>query len=191
MAERLAAGDGRNSTYSQAQLLGFVDGYALIETEVSDAKAEVSSCVRRRTSFRKQIKDAGIPLAEFDRALADSAMSGAERERADHHYRRIMAFMGKPIGTQSSLFEPDELDPAAFDVHQMKAIDNDGFDAGKGGKLRTDNPWSPGTENSQRWDTAWIRGQETIAADMATDAPAPRGRGRPRKVRDNGVPATE
>jgi hypothetical protein len=189
MAEPLA--NLRNSSdVTQAVSLGFHDQYDDADRAVADAVAE-------RKDLRKKIKASGINMKGFDRARADRVRSGSDREAEDFEYRRQMAWMSKPVGFQATMDDVVDEGLAALNVHELHRVDNDGFDAGKNGHKRGNNPWTPGTEAFQRWDSAWVRGQAEIASTLSGKAPngagtataadaatAPkRGRGRPPKAR--------
>ncbi len=182
MAEALSeAGGNYFGNVTQAAFLGFLD-------QCADSDREVAEAVAARKDLRSKIKAAGIPLKAFDRARKDGAVSGEVREREEAWYRRLMAWQNKPFGFQASMdFSSDDPDQQAVNVHQLKTVDNEGFDAGKNGKKRETNPYTPGSEMAQRWDSAWLRGQAEIASTLKPgSAPAAaanggrRGRGRPR-----------
>jgi hypothetical protein len=161
MADALASRQMPGSNVTQATYLEFLDRYA-------DADNEVRAAVDARKNLRASIKAAGIPLAAFDRTRKDSEKSGEIREHEETWYRRMMAWRHKPVGFQASMdLETDEPGVAALNIHELKRIDNEGFEAGKGGRRRDSNSYTPGTEAYTRWDTAWLRGQAEIAASTA------------------------
>lgn len=151
---------------SQAAYLAFVQRYA-------DADRDVRQAVAARKDLRAAIKAAGIPLPSFDRARKDADVSGEMRENLDQWYRKLMAWQRKPVGFQGGLDLGEAATEQQWDVHELHAVDNQGFDSGKGGRNRDSNPWTPGTEAFQRWDNAWIRGQAEIASTLG-DKPAAR-----------------
>lgn len=185
MAQSLASA-GPASNVTQATFLDFLGKY-------DDADALVADAVNERKDLRKAIKGAGINLAAFDRARIDADKSGDKREAEELEYRRYMAWRNKPVGFQPSMDLAPSDPMAALSTYTLHQIDTEGFAAGKGGKTRTINSYTPGTEAWSRWDTAWVRGQadnaaglaktpEAAAAARAAGEPAPkRGRGRPRK----------
>lgn len=166
MAKSLSV-QGSNGA-SQAAYLAFVQRY-------DDADREVREAVASRKDLRAAIKAAGIPLASFDRARKDADVSGEMREHHDLWYRKLMAWQRKPVGFQGGLDLGAPATDREWDVHELHAVDNQGFDSGKGGRKRDSNPWTPGTEAFQRWDNAWIRGQAEIASTLG-DKPAARKR---------------
>ncbi len=192
MADPLSS-QRHGANVSQATYLEFKDSYA-------DADKAVADAVSERKDLRAKIKAAGIPLAAFDRSRRDSEKSGETREAEEIWYRRMMAWSQKPVGFQASmdLAASAGTDPglAALSTSELKRIDMEGYEAGKGGRRKDSNSYTPGTEAYQRWDVAWLRGQAEIASTLGDKAPkrgkaaapAPngekRGRGRPRGSRN-------
>ncbi len=105
-----------------------------------------------------------VDPADRLRALADAKRSGEEREAADRAYRRNMAWLGKPVGTQSEF----DLAPSWSPV-DLSRVERDGFTAGKRGDRADSNSWTPGREEHQRWHSGWLRGQgEKVTAEIRT-----------------------
>lgn len=177
MAESLRNSTQGNEFGNAAQFLGWLGRYA-------DCDAEVADAVQARKDLRAEIKAAvgKEGLIAFDRARKDADMSGELREKRERAYRQFMAWQSKPIGFQASMDLPTDEAARALNVHELKRIDNEGEAAGKAGRKRDSNPWTPGTEGYQRWDTAWMRGQAEIAETLANQ-PQPR-RGRPPGAKD-------
>lgn len=181
---------------SQAEFLEYLDQY-------NDADNVVKQAVAARNRLRKDIAAKGVPLAALDRVRKDVQKSGAIREQEDAAYRRMMAWQLKPVGFQASMDIANDptVDPGhrALAVHELKQIDNEGFDAGKAGHRADRNQYTPGTEAHARWHTAWLRGQAEKVGELGGDAPAPaenggrrRGRrGRPRKAPAEDAGATQ
>jgi len=93
-----------------------------------------------------------------------------------------MIFLQKPVGHQAAL----DLSVALPTVADLKRVDREGFQAGKGGDRADRNSYSPGTEAYARWHTAWLRGQaELVKAEIQPTDP-PKRRGRPPKAKTNG-----
>jgi hypothetical protein len=194
MAEPLSSvTDARNSAdVSQAIILGF-------DMELDDLDREAKAITESRKKIRLRMKQAGINIRGFDRARKDAQLSGVEREAIDHEYRRNMAWRAKPVGFQPALDLDEAIDEGmrALNVHELHRVDTDGLESGKNGRRRDSNNWTPGTEAYQRWDNAWLRGQAMIASTLSNsgggaqdnDPPQKRGRGRPRKIRENGATA--
>lgn len=173
MAESLAHAQIGDNSVSQGAFLAFLDRY-------SDADTAVEEAVSDRKNLRSEIKAAGIPLHAFDRARKDLEKSGTVRENEEGWYRRMMAWARKPVGFQASLDMPSsDPDLAAFNTHELHGIDTQGLEAGKNGRRRDSNSYTPGTEAYQRWDTAWVRGQASIAERMAPQSTAANGAAAP------------
>lgn len=166
---------------SQAAFLGFIEEYA-------DVDAAVAQAVGMRKDLRARIRGAGINLAAFDRARAEAEKSGEKREAEDREYRRLMLWLGKPVGYQAGLFSDGETDEVLPDEvssvtdHQRMQVEGAGGAAAATGKPRDSNPWTPGTELWALWDGGWERtatAATTNGSAPPDDAPPPRRRGRP------------
>lgn len=170
--------------FSQASVLDFLDEHLAADNDVEAA-------VAARKDLRKRIKGEGINLNAFDKARKDARMSGDEREERDRHYRRIMAFMGKPVGHQGmfDLGAQTEADKAQVNVSRLKEVDAEGYAAGLRGDRADANSWSPGTEEHQRWSTAWLRGQGEKVTKEIEPTTGKRGPGRPRKAANGAAPS--
>lgn len=195
MAEALSgAGIGHN--LSRASFLEFCTEFDQIERELQDAQETVRSIRKRRKDYRKDMAANGVDIDMFDRMLADSELTAEERRARDFEYRRYMEWQSKPVGFQPSIdLQSDDPAERAMNVHELHAIDGEGYDAGRGGLRRDGNPWRPGTEPHQRWDNAWMRGQASLVGEMGqpnghagnghadrvqdSEAAAPKRRGRP------------
>lgn len=196
MADSLAsAGAGHN--LGRASFLDFCTEHSKVDRELAEVAETRRSLNRRRKDLRKNMAAAGIDIAMFDRVLDDLELTPEELAAQATEYRRYMEWRDKPPGFQPSMDLQTE-DPAlrALNVHELHAIDGEGFDAGQAGRRRDSNPYQPGTEGHQRWDNAWYRGQkvavEELGAGAATgaaangaeneSAPTKRRPGRPRKA---------
>jgi hypothetical protein len=180
MAEPLSgAGNGHNyfGSVTQARFLAFLDGYNDADNEVKDATA-------RRKNVQAEIEATGVPWASFKKMRRDIEKSGEVREREDAWYRQMMLWQSRPVGFQATMDAFDDPNAQAVNVHEMKRVDAEGFEAGKAGRRRDSNSYTPGTEMAQRFDVAWMRGQAEIAASMGPGSTAAngerRGRGRPK-----------
>lgn len=170
MAEPLSQLGHNRLNVDQGKFLAFVGRYEDFEQRLADAQETVRSIRKGKRDLLKEIEASGIPREAFDRAIEDAKEPGAVREMRDEWHRRMLAWMRKPIGTQGALDLGDvSLEPT---VAELKEVDNDGVFAGKSGHRRDSNPWSPGTEQYQRWDNAWMRGQAEIAQSMAPNGHA-------------------
>src|SRR6266566_8708780 len=161
---------------TQGTYLGFLQEYR-------DADDAVAEAIGERKDLRKRIKGAGINLKAFDRARRDSDKSGEIREEEDRWYRRLMNWLGKPVGFQADMFADaprTDADEAAVAERQVEMAEEAGEIAGRNGVDRAKNPWSPGTSLWEIYDRGWMRGQERLAETLTPSDSPKRGRGRPR-----------
>lgn len=177
--------DGQNSVYTREQLLELVAEHEEHEREITAAKAVTTSLVRARTQWKKnRVEALGVPYDILLEAVRESKMSGSERERLYEHRARMLAFLDRPIPTyQQDFFESPEERRKGM-VARLRVIDGMGEDAGLQGFDRHEsNTYSPGSEEYQRFDTGWLRGDEKREAkSKAQDAPAQQAsRGRRRR----------
>lgn len=185
MAEALRdAGLGHNLT--RATFLEFCTSHSQVERELADCAETKRSLNKRRKDLRKNATAAGIDIEMFDRHLADIELTPEERDAHARAYAQMMVWRSAPPGYQATMDLPAEPGDRAFSVHELHAIDGEGFDAGKSGRRRDSNPHRPGSEPHVRWDNAWGRGQAAaVETQMGGTAPAgepaKRGRGRPRR----------
>lgn len=160
----------------QAKFLTWLDEMRELDQQV----ASVTADRKKKLAVIKAELGGDDEFQAFQRARKDADMSGEARERRELAYRRMMFWQSKPVGWQASMdLQSEDEDIVAVNVHELKRIDHLGEAAGKNGQRRDANPYTPGTEYAQRWDSAWLRGQAAIAATLAPDGQQPRRRGRP------------
>jgi hypothetical protein len=168
---------------TKASFLQFIDEY-------TDVDAAVAEAVGMRKDLRARIKGAGLNLSAFDRARKEAEKSGERREAEDREYRRNLEWLGKPLGYQSTMGYPEQRPPAngddrfkaeqaAVSEHQVHQVSDAGHAAGKLGRARDQNPWSPGSYLHQVWDGGWNIGAEALAQSRIPEPEAPKRRGRP------------
>ncbi len=166
--------------FSQATALDFFEQHVERESEIGLALNGVKAARKALKDLRKEIKDNGINLESFDLARRSARLTSEEREEHDRHYRRLMAFIGKPLGSQG-MFEfgdQSEEDKAAVLATVLKHADREGHAAGRAGDKADRNPWHPGSEEFSTWQTAWGRGN---GARVTAEIQPTRRPGRPRK----------
>ena len=171
------------------------------ERAVSEAASVKSAAISACRRLRKRIETAGITLEQFDRVRADLEKPVEQREAEERERAMLMDFMSKPVGFQASMdIKTDDPGLRALNTAELKAIDNAGYDAGRAGHNRGDNPHEVGSEAYQRWDTAYVRAQTEMAGALGPAGehgdsngvePARRGRGRPRKTAEPAKEAGE
>lgn len=161
---------------SQAEFLNWL-------SELNDLDADVAAAVDRRKAKLADIKQrlGKDEFASFKSSRKDAELPGESRERRELSRRKMMAWLNKPLGFQASLDMAPGTDEnvVALSTHTLKAVDSEGYAAGKAGHLRESNPYTPGTEAAQRFDTAWLRGQADLAATLKPEDTEPKRRGRP------------
>ena len=161
---------------SQALFLEYVERHRVLSQQVSEASQD-------RKDFLGKVKtEFGKPgYRAFLAALKAAEQPGEDREIQHLSFRRMMEWLNKPLGFQEDMFSaPEKSNVVPLDVGQIKLVDAEGEAAGRGGKRRESNPWTPSTEQYERWDTAWLRGQSQIAATLKPDDDGePKRRGRP------------
>jgi ribosome modulation factor len=168
---------------TKASFLAFFDEY-------TDVDAAVAEAVGMRKDLRARIKGAGLNLHAFDRARKEAEKSGERREAEDREYRRNLEWLGKPLGYQSTMGFPAAAngedcearlaaEEAAVSEHQAHQVSDAGHTAGKAGRARDQNPWTPGSYLHQVWDGGWNVGAEALAQSRIPDPEAPKRRGRP------------
>lgn len=185
MAEALRdAGVGHN--LSRATFLEFKMSLDGIDRELAEVAETRRSLNRRRKDLRKTMGAAGVDVEMFDRMAGDLDKPAEQRAAEQASYVRYMAWMQAPVGFQPSM-DLASTDPGerAYNVHELHAIDGEGFDAGRSGRRRDSNPYRPGDEPYQRFDNAWVRGQQvaidTLSGKGGAAGEAPKRRGRPPK----------
>lgn len=167
MAEALAsAGIGHN--LSRASFLDFCTDHSRVERELAEVAETRRSLNRRRKDLRKNMAAAGVDIEMFDRHLVDVELTPEELAAQALSYAQMMEWRARPPGYQPSLDmganQTD--DERAFNVHELHAVDGEGFDAGKAGHRSDSNPYKPGTESFMRWHNAWTRGQTVAVGEM-------------------------
>jgi uncharacterized protein (UPF0335 family)/ribosome modulation factor len=159
------------------------------EEELAERRRQLSKDTK---DHHQEIEKTGLPLKAWKSFLKDREEAGTIRQRIFEARNRLLEWDLKPVGIQASMDLSTSAGSPELNVHELKRVDNEGFDAGSTGKKRSVNPYTPGTEAAQRFDTAWLRGQAEIASMMGTGADngEKRGRGRPKgstnKPKDQG-----
>jgi hypothetical protein len=163
------------------------DEFLTFLAELTDAESDLGEAMAACKGPRKDIKDIKKRIAErmsieaFERARADRMKPGHQRVEEAAEYARAMAWLGRPIGNQSAM-EFTVKNPG--DV-ELKAIDIEGYEAGRAGHDQTTNTYTPGDERWARFQTSWQQGWDAWMKEQterAEDlAPEPKRRGRPKK----------
>lgn len=154
--------------------------------EAVDAKAVLDSARSKYQAIFKRAESVGINRSALSWALKQASRDRDKREIDDRDYRRYMAWLEMPLGTQggfefgagdtSSAGEPEtEADKAASEAHRQSAAYHHGVDAGRAGANISSCPFEVGSEDAQSWHSGWHAGQGEKVQELA-----PRRRGRPR-----------
>lgn len=149
---------------SQATLLEFHDELV----EAYRLKASADGALR---NVYKRAEQAGLDRKTLKRAYTDAQKAENERQVDDERYRRYMAWLGKPIGTQAEMPLPNGEtegaeqpangeDTEAVAKHENNAAFEEGLSAGKAGANGASNPHEPGSEAMQSWSSGWAAGQK-------------------------------
>jgi len=161
-----------------------------LEGAESDLGAAVEACKAPKKRVKEIRLEIGkrMPIVAFDRMREDLYKPGSQRQAEDEHYRRAMAWMGKPVGYQTTLDFPAR-EAGEAELHR---IDAEGYAVGLNGVQADENPYTPGEARFAAWENGRNRGhgeflaeQQRLAAELG-DQPPKRGPGRPRK---DGTPA--
>lgn len=118
----------------------------------------------------------GVDIKELKRAIAMSALSAEERAMSDAKQRRYLEWLGRPIGTQATMFTEDDPQPNGHDretaeaVHQHEQSEayEAGVAAGKAGAAieSITSLYQPGTEEFQSASQGWAEGQRLAVAAL-------------------------
>lgn len=119
---------------------------------------------------KKSAKADGVDLGALKIVEQMRKLDDDEAEIRIRHAFEYSGWLGKPLGTQSVLFPEIAAAPeskALADQQEWEAGDA-GYLAGKGGKLRSDNPFPEGSPVYVRWDREFVRGLKILAAELRT-----------------------
>lgn len=171
MADALARRSPAPGDKSPIGTMTAVQCFTFLEQYV-EADNRVKSANNSRKELRDRIKVAlGDPdlIEAFDRFRKGRDLSGAYRQKQDEAYAQMMAFDRKPVGYQARMGIGDDGKPLPMTQAEAARIDLEGLEAGKAKWNRDDNPYIAGTDEFDRWDTAWRRGQAKLGSDLTDD----------------------
>lgn len=171
MADALARRSPAIGEKSPIGTMTAVQYFTFLE-EYTEADNRVKTANNQRKELRDRIKAAlGDPdlVEAFDRARKGRDLSGAYRQKQDAAYAQLMAFDRKPVGYQARLGVGEDGQPLPMTQAEAARIDLEGLEAGKAKWSREDNPYISGSDEFDRWDTAWRRGQAKLGADLTDD----------------------
>lgn len=155
-----------------------------IYDEAIDAKAVLDSARGKYQAIFKRAETLGINRSALSWALKQSSRDRDKREIDDRDYRRYMAWLDMPLGTQAGFdfaapvapAPESEADKAATEAHRQSTAYHQGVDAGRAGANISSCPYDVGSEEAQQFHSGWHAGQgEKVSIELA-----PRRRGRAR-----------
>lgn len=181
MAEPLSdAGAGHNGPapdqMTAAMMFDFLDRH---ETIVAQRKR----LTKAKKDLDEEIEKAGMPIESWRHFLSTREQAGVIRERIDAGWRKLHLWDAKPVGVQAAMDLAAGADGELSEAELARA-EREGFETGKAGRKRESNPYTPGMETAQRFDSGWLRGQEALVNETVGRDAEPRRRGRPRKQPD-------
>lgn len=157
-----------NASPEQERFDGFVRRMSKLDADAEHLRQE-------RRALRREMKTAGVMLADFDYARRFAALPFEEREERLKAQWKYLDLLGCPVGTQGDLFEKPA--PPATSQRQKLDARRAGMRAAKDGLSHLANPHGADHPLHRVWELGW---QQQIAH------PAKRGRPpgmRPRKKR--------
>jgi hypothetical protein len=170
--------------------------------EIRDCKEAHHDTGMALARAKKAAKGDGIDLDALKLLEKFADLDTDEAELQLRHLRQYALWIELPIGTQLDAFgAPSKPDPEETQKQRDFNAKAAGKAAGQAGHERQTNPQIAGSSEHVAWDKAWLaghkvwlKGQETIASEMALAPELPldgksvgRKRGRPRS---NGASAT-
>lgn len=138
------------------------------EASLKERRAELTADTR---AHKRNLEAHGVPMPGWNAFVKVREEAGSVRERNLAALTMLLGWDMKPFGLQASMDLTASQGSPELNVHELKRVDTEGFDAGKAGKKRSVNPYTPSTEAAQRFDTSWLRGQTEIASEMAPSTP--------------------
>ncbi|EHM01208.1 hypothetical protein HMPREF9946_02212 [Acetobacteraceae bacterium AT-5844] len=150
----------------------FLDFYRQLRRE----KRAVDEANGKYRAARKRAEAAGVDLKSL--ALMES-LSKLDEAEATTRLRTALRYAGwadMKIGEQTDLFAADgQAVPEKAQAEWREGVAEEaGYDAGKSGQNRDDNPYPLGTPHAAAWDRGWCAGQAVIAAEMGPDGTGPK-----------------
>jgi hypothetical protein len=152
-----------------AVLLKFLDEYGDVDAVLKEGR-------NLRKELRARIKQT-LNLPGFDLAKRLHEMAGEDREALLREARWIMITLGKPLPEAGD----DDPEVPQMSEAQRQRFEDDGHAAGLANAARGTNPWNPGSEAYQAWDSGYLGGREALSEGQEeVVVPLKRPRGRPK-----------
>lgn len=149
------------------------------------ARREATEAQGRYRNALKRLGDAGVDLKAL--ALVDQ-LAKLEEDEATARLKavfRLASIMDVKLAQQSELFPEGPADDEATVKAQAKwreeQAEDQGYQSGRAGGDRGNNPFPVGSPHAASWDRGWGLGQKAIADEMGPEGKKPkqgkRGRG--------------
>lgn len=133
--------------------------------KVGEAQEEVRQLNGVYRSLLKSAKKEGFdPTAYVEARNLDREDHGHVQVRYAN-VGRYLRVRGSNLAVQMSLFQDIDVPPATDEPPAVK-----GLAAGRRGDVRTANPYKPGSEEWEEFDSSWLTGQREIAEKMGDAA---------------------
>lgn len=188
---QLAPGPGHNALAP--------DDFVKAWLELKAYKRKLDEANGTYRAHRKKMEGMGVDLKSL--ALLEQLSKLETPEEQSARLKRTVqyaGFLSMPLGSQLELFaagvQPEAPGQTSQSAISEAAANDAGYEAGKEGGNREDNPYPAGSPLHVAWDDGWVRGQEYIAERMErglppravkkkADRPAPIPRGGSRRGR--------
>lgn len=143
--------------------------------EIKDTKRLKDEAAAAHKAAREAAKAAGMDMNALKIVEHLASLDDADAELRMRETLRYAAWMGLEVGTQTDLFGGDggpKLTDKIVGQHAEWKAEQDGYDAGKAGKPRDDNPLPGASPLRARWDAGWHDGRAQRDAAKKPDADA-------------------
>jgi hypothetical protein len=156
--------------------------------ELRNLKRAMEEAHAKYRAHRKKLDKAGVNLKGL--ALAET-FANLDQDEADQRLKdavRYSRWAKLPLGAQPDLLSEllGNLDaPGEKASHELTKAEAEeqGYDYGKRGEDRGENPHDQGTELWASWDSGWIDGQTQIAQGLAAPKSSKRNKPKARNIK--------
>lgn len=166
----------------------------LREVDAQERRVQTEQAARR--NIDKRAKDSGLPIEVIRTIRKLRKRDPAEAQVWVSQFLRIGALTGivaGPLFAAQPYYAPSDEECHVVDIGRAEEA---GFQAGRGGLSKDDNPYQPGTEESQIWVKWWNNGVAAFKYANGGTAPTPADKAQPkgrqrRTVEVKAIPAPE
>lgn len=125
-----------------------------------------------------KLSDGGVDMKAWRQVEKLSQLDPEEREMQLRNVARYAGFLDLPLGTQVSAFSDDTAKPGQKTKSTIAEfqVEDDGYDAGRGGSARDTNPHEAGSPFHVLWDKGHRAGEAAAVEAMKTGEKKTRGR---------------